>query len=682
MVLYRNLPNLLLVLVIAAMLAGCEVASPAATPEMPSPAQTKTEVRGDLVGAAGLTPTATTELAATPVVTTTPDLTPLPLETPPARPRFPAGWGYYSNPDFVEGLAVHDNKVWVASLGGVISWDLETELPTFFTTREGLVEIQGNDIVFCAVPAERIIVAHETNTLSAYDLGQKKWIRMPITFDDGSTLSSVQTLFCDSKNNRLIAGSPDGLGILRFDTLKWSHIGVEEGLTSESILSIDVVGQSIWIAAGDKSAYLIMGRSVFPFNATTGFSTGPVYDVSIDSSGAVWIAYPTSLVRYKDQRWTAYNAQKPTGIPFSAVNQVEVGHDGTIWIANAEQGVCPFSQTLLFCSTIYPGLLDYKITKLIVDDNGVAYAGTNGGGVLVLRTDQVTNLAVRGYQLMSNDVLDIAESADGRLWIATGQGVNVFDPAHPDDVWQTIRPARNKLIYPRVSGLQAAADGMWFFYENEEQASFFDGENWLQIDLYKGITSPVLDSAVDQRGYLWMAAEQGIHIWDGVTMRFYGPSTGLPGSTFRALFENGGEMWVGTDRGLLHYQRYQWESLLPNISINTITTDRPNGLLLGTDQGLIRYANGQSYQWMLNIGNDVITDTRVTSAAWDLTGHLWVGTDGDGLFHFDGKQWERFDTSRGMPTNRIQKILTDRTGTLWILAATGKGGGAIVRYTP
>jgi ligand-binding sensor domain-containing protein len=604
------------------------------------------------------------------------------LETQAALPPIPSGWVQYSNPDFVRGLLVHENQLWVASLGGVVLWDLETQTHTLYTTRDGLVEIQANDIVHCSMPEGRIVIAHETSMLSTYDLEQKKWIRLPITFDDGSTMQTVETLFCDTRNKRLITGSADGIGILDINSGKWKRIGAAQGLKADTILAIDVVGQSIWVAAGEKSAYLIMGNTVFPFNASTGFPKGPVYDLSVSQDGAIWMGYPSGLVQYRDKRWNSYGAQTTSSIPFTSINQVEVGSDNTVWIASAEQGICPFSQMRFFCSTIYPGLSGYKITDLFVDAENIAYAGTNGGGVLILQAEQVLNLAVNNQQLISNDVMDIAESADGLLWVATDLGVNVFDPYNPSDPWRIIRSARSRLVHPRVSGLQATTDGMWFFYEKEKQASFLHGEEWLQLDEYKGLSSPVLHSAVDHRGYVWFASEQAIHIWDGVMIRSYGPSTGLPGSSFRALFEKNGEMWIGTDRGLLHYERFQWYNPLPGLQINAINSDKAEGLLLGTDQGLIRFVNGQSFQWIINLGNEVVISPKVTSIAWDLVGHLWVGTDGDGLFHFDGERWERFDTARGMPTNHIRKILTDRTGAVWILSATGKGGGALVRYMP
>lgn len=165
-------------------------------------------------------------------------------------------------------------------------------------------------------------------------------------------------------------------------------------------------------------------------------------------------------------------------------------------------------------------------------------------------------------------------------------------------------------------------------------------------------------------------------------MRSYSPADDFRGNVFHALLEYDGAIWAGSERGLLRYQYYQWQVILPDISVNTIVQDGSGVVLLGTDQGLIRYDGGQSYLWIINLGDEVLSNVNVTAIARDGNGQLWVGTDGLGLLHFDGKRWEQFSTATGLPTNRIRKIIADRSGTLWIAAITGEGGGALVRYVP
>lgn len=611
-----------------------------------------------------------------------PSPAPVPTETPDAVFRPSSGWAIFSNPDFVQGVAVHNEQLWAATLGGVVAWDLQTGRPTLYTTRDGLAEIQGSDVVYCPVPEDRIVVAHPSGMLSAYDLNLKKWSRMPITFEDGGTLHSVSTLFCDSVNRRLLVGSPDGLGILDEKTGRWKYIGSAEGLRVDSILAIDVIGQAIWIAGGDGGAFFIMGSTVFPYNSASGFPSGSVNDLSVAPDTSVWFGYATGLTHYKEKKWNSYGAQSLAGIPFATVDHVEIGPDKRVWIASAREGVCPFDPVTLFCSTIYPGTGDTPITDLVVDENSTAYAATSGGGVLVLGSDQVSHLIFRRNQLLSNDVLDIAEGPDGKLWVATNLGINIFSLNLQFGKWEVLQPQRSEIAFFKVDEFMPAAEGIWMYSSQESQAAFYDGETWMRLDASMGLSGDILDAELDHRGYVWFATSHGIRVWDGSLMRSYVPPDTLPGNIFQSLFQQDGVMWVGTDLGLLRYERYQWSLVLPGISVKTIALDNNGGLLLGTDQGLVRFDGKQSFLWYVNLGEEMIYHPNITSIAWDADNHLWVGTDGDGLLNYDGEHWKQFNTTNGLPTNRIRKVFADHLGEVWIAAYTGDGGGALIRYMP
>lgn len=657
-------------------LSSCGILPPPATRTVPAQAETAA------VSPQPPTLPPTPEITPTLLDTPTPDpSTPSPEETRTGLARTPSGWTLFSNPDFVQGIALYENQLWAATLGGVVVWDLDSRKPTVYTTRDGLAEIQANDIVYCRMPEGRIVVAHPSGTLSAYNIENKRWIRMPITFDDGSTLTDVRTLRCDQASKRLLVGSSDGLGILDWRTNRWKRIGPQEGLKASTIQSIDVIGQTIWLAAGDDSAFMILGSTIFPFNSGSGFPAGGVNDLVVASDQSVWFGYTTGLVHYKDKKWNLYGPRTLASIPFSSVDQVEIGLDNLVWIANAEEGVCPFNIIKLYCSTIYPGTGGASIVDLVVDKNGVAYAATDGKGVLVMDDEQVEFLSLDRKQLISNDLLDITSGPDGKIWVSTSQGINIFDPQQITEPWEVIAPQRNQMAYPRVGVLQPAANGMWLFYDLEAAASFYDGESWLQINQQKGLSGVVMDAAVDLRGFVWMATSHGIHVWDGGTLRVSSTPKSLS-NTFYVIEEVDGAIWAGTDSGLLRYQNYQWRVVLPGVSVKSIVSDRKGGLLLGTDTGLIHFDGNQSYLWIINLGDEVLISPRVTSVAWDRLGQLWMGTHGDGLFRFDGKRWDRFGTASGLPSDYVRKVYTDQTGAVWAAMITGKGGGALVRYVP
>jgi hypothetical protein len=54
-----------------------------------------------------------------------------------------------------------------------------------------------------------------------------------------------------------------------------------------------------------------------------------------------------------------------------------------------------------------------------------------------------------------------------------------------------------------------------------------------------------------------------------------------------------------------------------------------------------------------------------TAIAVDSAGHMWLGTDEDGAYRYDGTEWTRHDTSDGVCANAISALAVDTAGTVW-----------------
>jgi len=64
-------------------------------------------------------------------------------------------------------------------------------------------------------------------------------------------------------------------------------------------------------------------------------------------------------------------------------------------------------------------------------------------------------------------------------------------------------------------------------------------------------------------------------------------------------------------------------------------------------------------------------DAHVRAIAQDGKGQMWFGTDGEGLVHFDGKDFTYFTEKEGLPSNFVRTIDVDAEGTLWITSRDG-----------
>lgn len=65
----------------------------------------------------------------------------------------------------------------------------------------------------------------------------------------------------------------------------------------------------------------------------------------------------------------------------------------------------------------------------------------------------------------------------------------------------------------------------------------------------------------------------------------------------------------------------------------------------------------------------------------DSHGNLWVAVS-NGLYFYDGYEWEKFGTESGLPTDFVRSVLVSRDGTVWVGTAAGAGRFQQGRFEP
>ncbi len=63
--------------------------------------------------------------------------------------------------------------------------------------------------------------------------------------------------------------------------------------------------------------------------------------------------------------------------------------------------------------------------------------------------------------------------------------------------------------------------------------------------------------------------------------------------------------------------------------------------------------------------------TNFTCGIQDKSGILWFGSNGEGLYRFDGKEFIQFTTKEGLSSNYVWSIYEDRVGRIWIGTTEG-----------
>jgi signal transduction histidine kinase/ligand-binding sensor domain-containing protein/CheY-like chemotaxis protein len=200
--------------------------------------------------------------------------------------------------------------------------------------------------------------------------------------------------------------------------------------------------------------------------------------------------------------------------------------------------------------------------------------------------------------------------------------------------------------------------------------------------------SNVWDILQDRYGFLWIATEDGLNVYDGYTFTVYRhnplDSTSISNSNINCLTQDSsGNLWIGSRNGLNYYNhaaktftRFLHDENNPkSISNNDITSlylDSKNNLWIGTAHGLNLYnVEEKSFQRFYNDAKNPqsLPHNHVTAIFEDRQQNLWLGASGilsrmrDGIFEnfvLDPK------VSTTLNSNRITSILEDNDGVLWV----------------
>lgn len=136
--------------------------------------------------------------------------------------------------------------------------------------------------------------------------------------------------------------------------------------------------------------------------------------------------------------------------------------------------------------------------------------------------------------------------------------------------------------------------------------------------------------------------------------------------TVKSLYSDGDRLFIGSDRGLYAGSVPGMERLMDDVSVTAMVSDG-HSLWVGTDgQGLYRW-DGDIFQKRY-----LLRDTSIFDNVYALDfnhDHLYVGA-ATGFFVFDGGRWEQFTSNDGLPDDNVKTI----DASSWLVyIGTGEG---------
>ena len=399
-----------------------------------------------------------------------------------------------------------------------------------------------------------------------------------------------------------------------------------------------------------------------------GLSSNYVTDIAQDKYGFTWFATKYGLNRFDGNKFSVY-LKEPGKALLNSNDICKVATDtlnNKVWIANSWMGINVFD-----CAT-------QQFSSFLHDKN-------------------------RPETLISNEIKDILATSDGNVWIATAQGLDLYDPGKsafihyntstipgfPSNGIMSLAEGSNGNLYiGHIHG------GFTIFSPNDNSIKNFT-HSPLNKNSLPGNT--VYSILVDTHSKIWIATNNGVSLFDPIreTFRNFKDISGMhytmQGAANNIYKTSDGRIWVGTFSDLCYFDSKDTDRLLSgekdvnhmfiqdiywgiaNPSVLCIFEDAFRNVWIGSNGGgasFISSASSFFHNWKIDKIPGVtngLNDKEILTICIADNGDIWMGTDGGGInVNKNGKNSKFYSQKTGdISSNAYHSSLKDSNGNLW-----------------
>jgi signal transduction histidine kinase/ligand-binding sensor domain-containing protein len=434
-----------------------------------------------------------------------------------------------------------------------------------------------------------------------------------------------------------------------------------------------------------------------------GMPSSYVRAITQDSSGYLWLATYSGLVRFDGVRFTSWTSTDGSSLPSEDLSALLVARDGSLWVGGFG-GVSRISDGRLdkAASTV-EGFFKGSVAALLQDDRGHIWASGQSGiaefdGTRWRRLGTEDGLPERPGLRMGKD-------ANGAVWIGTSIGLH--RRAANKATFETIsglsfaiedvtEDGSGRIIVPHPTGLFTSAGGpmpqpddpvlrrahgtrllrdrdgyLWIGTRGHGLVRFRDGKDGKAV--FDRLTSEdglsadsVLALFQDRQGNIWVGTPYGVN---RLSRNFVIPVPMGSGMTehVRAVVEGDNGTFVATDENLLYFtssgQRdFGWRKQFPHRTLSALHNDpRSKTLWISTNQGVVRLQSGKLSEFPTP---DIGVLNRIRSVTTDLEGRLWLCDVDRGVYRSTDSGLTRFVlVANDKPASTV---LGTRDGRVWV----------------
>ena len=267
--------------------------------------------------------------------------------------------------------------------------------------------------------------------------------------------------------------------------------------------------------------------------------------------------------------------------------------------------------------------------------------------------------------LPGNQINDLMQDRHGRLWVATMNGVAIFNGEQFTRFDKNAPESTNpvKTIFEDSKGniwMGMLRGGICKF--NAAGKSYYKLPDGLVGD-------DIYDITEDKQGQLWIGTATGLSRYNGSRFSNYTVFRGLVNDHVNALkYDSKGRLWIATMGGVSMYDGNRFinyttsNGLSSNICLS-VHEDSKGVIRVGTYAGICELVNNR---FKPADGLAMFAGERIEGFIGNDVQSMSVATYNNGMVAIKKDGAIRISMEQGLPSNIVKSVLVDREGIYWI----------------
>ncbi|HEX8568157.1 MAG TPA: two-component regulator propeller domain-containing protein [Pyrinomonadaceae bacterium] len=307
---------------------------------------------------------------------------------------------------------------------------------------------------------------------------------------------------------------------------------------------------------------------------------------------------------------------------------------------------------------------DFGVADIAEAADGSLWLNTSWG--LVRRLPDKRIVFYEGETFNTQGNLAMLMAADGRIWLARALELFVIKPESLEslaDAGQlTIKPLRGHYALPAEMEKEIRLP------ENAGEILFLTGGDLLSKFLSKRLYQTV-------EGHIWLTTSNELVEFDGRAFHRYDPAQGFATGLSPMMEDAAGNLWIGGRNGLARLDRkgltsYGAADGFKSESVYTITESADGKLVFGDGEFYLNHFDGKAFDSVrpqIPLKSAFVWTSRY--AFLDSRNEWWILTS-EKLYRFAAsdltKPLAAYSSADGLSADQLFQIYEDSRGTIWV----------------